>query len=342
MKIQVMGFLSCLVFITCTLSNSEQQNYRGEADSNVVTHVVMDTTVEKIERVIKGKLLFQIEVVKFFKNGAITDIGHGETSLRYLMPLTFYKESGSLYIPDRSRNALVKYDFQGIQKRVLSIPFKDFTFYKVDKSNSLWYFLDVENGLYVIDDELRLIYKNDKSTDFCIDKSLDNLYLVNSLDEERAILDQKGVLKEQVKMDYMSFYVDKNTLIGLLQKEENIASIIREDLQKEQNKDTVSFSLDCENCFIMPTFLSNNIIISGSEKNPDTDQIHIINFGEKSVHNFLLEYPIRVDRIISEVSAGISYSGNFYFFGEDDRILYSICTDKKFIRVFTFDLNSLF
>ena len=317
---------------------------RPGADANVQTStdtIGIAATKDSLNKIIHGELVVQIPVRQFFKEGSINDIGYGETSLRYLMPLTFYKDLHHFYIPDRSRLSLRVLDAKGKVSSPIKIPLKDFTFYKIDRVDSHWYFLDIEKGLSVLSDQTVIEHGDEKTVDFHVDEGFKNIYLENMLNDERALLDQKGVLKEPLKIDYLNSFIDSSILFGISDKGENRYTIVRRDLKDNSESEYVSFTTSCSTCFIMPSFLDEHHIISSIDNPSVRDQVTIINQGESSANHYLLEYPFKVNRLVSDVSAGVSYSGYMYFYDQESKVLYSLCTDKEFIRIFSFDLNQL-
>jgi hypothetical protein len=331
-------FFNILLFVHCT-SRPQAEHFRSKVDNlNDTTEVV---GIDSLDKVIQGKLLFEIEAREFFQKGSINDVGYGETSLKYLMPLTFYKDSDFFYIPDRSRLSLTVLNGSGKAIGSIKIPLNDFVFYKIERFHSQWYLIDFNKGLYVLDDQSAFKYRDEKTSDFHVDENLGNIYLENMLNDERALLDQNGVLKAPLKIDYLSCFVENSILFGISDKGNNQHTIIKKNLKDGSESKYFSFGTSCNDCFVMPSLLDENNILSSVTKPFVRDQITVNNPESLSVSHYLLQYPIKVNRLVSDVSASISYSGYVYFYDRPSKTLYSLCTDRSSIKVFSFDLKNL-
>lgn len=323
-------FFTVLFFFNCKSRLDKVDTF---FDSSKI--VVNDSS----NKIISGKILFQVAVRDFFKEGAINDIGYGETSLRYLIPLSFYKDKEFFYIPDRSKLSLNILNPQGQISGSVKLPLKDFVFYKIERFRSYWYLVDFDRGLTVLDAQLKTKFNDEKTTDFHVDKDLDNIYFENMMNDERALLDQNGILKSPLKIEYLSCFIENSTLFGISDRGDNHYTIMMKNLNDGSESEYLSFDTSCNECFIMPILLDKKYILSSTNTPSIMDQITVINSDSLSIANYSLEYPDKVNPIINDISVSISYSGYVYFYDSRSRILYSLCTDKTTIKVFSFDLN---
>lgn len=331
-----------MLFVYCTSKPlAEDHNHNDHKNTDSIINGTKSVVTDSVSKIIQGKLLFSIGVHQFFRKGSINDIGYGETSLKYLMPLAFYKDSNNFYIPDRSRLSLSVLDANGKTSDSIKIPLKDFVFYKIAHIRSHWYLIDFDKGLSVLDAHLVTRHNDEKTTDFYIDESLGNIYFENILNGDRALLDQNRILKEPLRIDYLNCFIDNSMLFGIVDRGDNRYDIIKKNLNDGSESKYLSFDFPCDNCFILPSFLDKNHILSSTDKPSIRDQITVISSDNMGTSNYLLEYPIKVKRLASDVSASISYSGYIYYYDQVSKILYSICTDKDAIKVFSFDLNNL-
>jgi hypothetical protein len=289
----------------------------------------------------KGQLyareLFKVPVTKFFREGSIRKLPYGESTLKYLIPITLFVDTDYVYIPDRSRSRIAAYDFSGNYVREYKLKIEDPLLHKiVVGSEGDIYALDVNKGLFVFDSNLNNTYRDEKTIDFHVDVSRENLYLENMLGEERAILDTKKTLKEPLKIDYYSIYIQNDTLRGIGQIDDLTLSITTKVLPDDgKTLNTINWKISCDYCVILPQFIAKKIVLSSRDQ-PRVDQICFIQ--NQDIKTYPITYPNEAKPFRSDESANYSYTGYFYFFDKGSKALFSICTDTEYIKVYKTDL----
>jgi len=347
-----MKFLSLRLFLAATLTLLAAAMCTPAKNKETVK---TETKSDTIPASIMGKVVFRIKNSDFFTNAKRKKINSVDEFRNYI-PVYFYEKNGYFYIPNRLDNFIYSINDSGKVIEKISIPEEtDIAHFYITGAGEK-YILN-HKGLTVYDKENNKVNENARVIFITPDLSNDNLLVtsrygdqddnVEFADKILERTDIRKIMREPLaeNVHYSDYYFDDqflfemsyDSLAGDGPKEGSII-FKKYDLHMLKLISENSVAMKCRNCFHMPNFLSERLVVASNFSNKENPVNELFLFGENGYKKFELTPPIKAKPLNDVMYIGRMPLNYNFSLEKNQKKLYSLATTETEVVVMEYEL----
>ncbi|MBX2900845.1 MAG: hypothetical protein KF775_14430 [Cyclobacteriaceae bacterium] len=342
---KVFGFLILLISTMIGCAN-ENRTSNFLIDGSEVNE--KDTLNE-----LKGKVLFTIDLKTFYTNRGGRRIA-SSNDLEKFIPLFFYKQDNEFFIPNRMDNEIVKVKRDGKILSRIQIPAEDIVKFFIDSLENKYIF-NKNQGFISFDKKNSKTHNRPRVINITPDVD-DGNFLVEQISSDGDsifIFDKNRLLMNDFSFmsHYYDLYLDGNFIYELdydslkdmkdsNDRSSGYFSFNALSLADAKLLKSNKFYLDCVNCFDLPKVLSKHLIIATSyETTSPVNQLFILKNDKLTSHKLHIQ---KSRNLIDTEYDYFLNNGYSYFYSDNEKKIYGLCTDDQSLTLVEYDLINLF
>jgi hypothetical protein len=305
---------------------------------------------------IQGKILFKIKNADFFEDIKKRGVASLEELSEYL-PVSFYVSEGHFFIPNRLSDEIYEFTITGqvVNKIQLPIDFDIAQFY-LDKNGNK-HVRDAYRGLVIFNKENKIVYHNDSVTFLTPTPKRNNALIVKrnmpinklAMPEEikSVVTDELGLIGKSNSLcsGYCQHYLDDEFLFEMNYSDKEdahlgrIVKFIKYNLRSLELISRREIKLNCRNCFDLPKFLSESMVISTNYSDKGNPVNELIVLDKENYRTYTLAPEVKIEAG-SNIFSNFNLMNRGFVYSYDDytKKLYSVATSKTDVVVMEYDL----